>query len=63
MEPLRKKPKMDGNPYETIWVGCELCDDYWCREHKKHVSDCTCPPLDEWSGGPSTSDLFDKGLE
>ena len=31
-----------------IWVPCQLCEDYLCREHGMHVCDCPCPPIDEW---------------
>jgi len=30
------------------WIKCTDCDDFWCTEHKIHVADCDCPPLEEW---------------
>jgi hypothetical protein len=37
------------DPYLAgVWVLCELCEDYFCIRHQKHVADCECPPLEEW---------------
>jgi len=37
---------------EATWVPCSSCEEYWCVAHKKHVSDCECPPLEEWKDSP-----------
>jgi hypothetical protein len=35
------------NPYESRWIVCDLCEDYWCTLHEKHAYDCDCPSLEE----------------
>jgi len=38
--------------YAPCWVPCGDCDDYWCREHLRHVSECSCDPIEEWTRNP-----------
>ena len=38
------------------WVPCPLCDEWLCTLHQQHVSDCPCPPVEEW-----TTDPYDDG--
>jgi hypothetical protein len=34
------------------WVKCPCCEDYQCTIHGKHVTDCPCPPIEEWDEYP-----------
>lgn len=40
---MRRKP---------AWVPCECCDEFVCTIHGGHVSDCACPPVEEWECDP-----------
>jgi hypothetical protein len=33
---------------DAAWVRCDRCEYFWCRIHKLHVYDCSCPTLEEW---------------
>jgi len=50
-------------PPGPAWVKCPLCAEWLCRLHKQHVSECACPPIEEWavdpyhSGGPPPPDV------
>ena len=30
------------------WDHCEMCDDFICNIHKKHVADCDCEGVEWW---------------
>ena len=36
----------------TPWVPCDCCDEFLCNIHGGHVSECECPPIDEWVTDP-----------
>lgn len=36
----------------AAWHKCKLCEDYFCRVHKKHVYDCSCKGFQEWDIDP-----------
>jgi hypothetical protein len=37
------------DPYlDRVWIRCDMCDDFWCTRHEKHVHDCDCPSIEEW---------------
>jgi hypothetical protein len=36
----------------AAWAPCPFCDDWYCSVHDQHVSDCACPPIDEWATDP-----------
>ena len=37
------------------WVRCEGCDEFHCAIHGQHVSDCPCPPIEQWTVDPYTT--------
>ena len=30
------------------WTACDMCEEYICNIHDRHVSDCDCPAIDTW---------------
>ena len=35
------------------WIPCDCCEEYLCTIHQgQHVSECDCPPIDEWTVNP-----------
>jgi hypothetical protein len=41
---------------EPVWFTCEACEDWYCAIHDEHVSECICPPIEEWEFDPRTGD-------
>ncbi len=41
---------------EPVWFICEACEDWYCSLHDEHVSECICPPIEEWEFDPRTGD-------
>jgi len=39
-------------PWSPVWVKCELCGGFVCLLHGLHVSDCSCPPIEQWAASP-----------
>lgn len=38
------------------WIPCaDACGDFWCNVHDRHVYDCGCPEIQEWSRDPYTT--------
>lgn len=38
---------VDQDPYASRWVRCRCCDEFWCRFHWQHASECPCLSVDE----------------
>lgn len=36
-----------------VWISCR-CGGWWCTAHRRHVSECACPPIEEWGSDPYT---------
>lgn len=36
----------------AAWALCEACEDWYCRVHAAHVSDCPCPSPQHWKIDP-----------
>ena len=45
----RREP--GGGPRVAAWQPCQ-CGEWWCRLHGQHVSECPCPPIEEWTVDP-----------
>jgi len=45
---------------EATWVPCGGCSDWYCRVHKRHAHECSCPPAEEWTHSPY-GNLNDSG--
>ncbi len=49
---LKNLPKLKPTNilHSPAWILCEdMCGDFFCTIHKKHVADCSCPDIDYWS--------------
>ena len=44
-----------------VWVKCHNCEEYWCVTHKKHVYECSCPPIEEWEDVNPYAEKASKG--
>lgn len=55
MKKLKKNAKHDVEP---IWFKCEVCEDWYCSIHDKHVAECDCPSVEEWSFDPRTGEPY-----
>ena len=46
---------------KLFWIRCKDCEDWWCKQHKLHVFECECLPLEEFMEAhgfcPYTGDL------
>lgn len=36
----------------AAWIPCLSCGEAFCQLHDKHVADCACPPIEEWTVDP-----------
>jgi hypothetical protein len=61
---LPRQARLVLNP--PAWMPCTCCDEFICMIHADHVSDCECPPIEEWSErgidpyGPGSNTLHAK---
>jgi hypothetical protein len=37
---------------QAAWVKCVDCDEWWCRIHQAHASECACPAIEDWQTDP-----------
>jgi len=46
-------PKAKKGGEGPAWVACrDGCEEFWCRIHDRHASECACPPVEEWGQDP-----------
>ena len=45
---MPKKKTKNKTKNKAIWVVCNMCEDWWCKQHKLHVFECECEDLDSF---------------
>ena len=46
---MPKKKTKNKTKNKAIWIVCNMCEDWWCKQHKLHVFECECLPLEEFT--------------
>ena len=54
VDPLPKAHDLAWLALAPVWVKCleEDCSEFICTMHEKHVSECSCPPVESWAFSP-----------
>lgn len=50
-----RSPNRSASP-TPLWVPCpDGCGEFWCNRHQTHAHECQCPPIDELTFDPYTT--------